>query len=171
MSVRPYVHLPAWVYSARTGRIFIKFDICTLFENLSSEFMLHQNLTPITGTLHEDPRTFLTPRSVLLIKRNDSGQSYRQKLHFILTFCWPCISVYLSQYLTNLVHKICFTISFYFMPLHVSSTCAHHQEVKIALHSLWCHHTYRCYDTRSCVMQFLTSWWWAHVLETCRSMK
>jgi len=29
------------------------------------------------------------------------------------------------------------------MPLHVSSTYAHHQEVKIALHSLWCHHTYR----------------------------
>jgi len=30
------------------------------------------------------------------------------------------------------------------MPLHVSSTCAHYQEVKIALHSLWYHHTYRC---------------------------
>ena len=29
------------------------------------------------------------------------------------------------------------------MPLHVSSTCAHHQEVKIALHSLWYHHTYK----------------------------
>ena len=27
------------------------------------------------------------------------------------------------------------------MPLHVLSTCAHHQEVKIALHSLWYHHT------------------------------
>ena len=27
------------------------------------------------------------------------------------------------------------------MPLHVSNTCAHHQEVKIALHSLWYHHT------------------------------
>jgi len=27
------------------------------------------------------------------------------------------------------------------MPLHVSSTCPHHQEVKIALHSLWYHHT------------------------------
>ena len=26
---------------------------------------------------------------------------------------------------------------FHFMPLHVSSTCAHHQKVKIALHSLW----------------------------------
>jgi len=38
----------------------------------------------------------------------------------------------------NLFHN-----KFYFMPLHVSSTCAHHQEVKIALHSLWYHHTYR----------------------------
>jgi len=27
------------------------------------------------------------------------------------------------------------------MPLHVSSTFAHHQEVRIALHSLWYHHT------------------------------
>jgi len=33
------------------------------------------------------------------------------------------------------------------MPLHVSSTSAHHQEVKIALHSLWYHHTYRCDDS------------------------
>jgi len=32
------------------------------------------------------------------------------------------------------------------MPLHVSSTCAHHQDVKIALHSLLYHHTYRCDD-------------------------
>jgi len=27
------------------------------------------------------------------------------------------------------------------MLLHISSTCAHHQGVKIALHSLWYHHT------------------------------
>jgi hypothetical protein len=27
------------------------------------------------------------------------------------------------------------------MPLHASSTCAHYQEVKIALNSLWYHHT------------------------------
>ena len=39
------------------------------------------------------------------------------------------------------------------MPLHVSSICVHHQ-VKIVLHSLWYHHTYRCDDTRGCVMQF-----------------
>ena len=29
------------------------------------------------------------------------------------------------------------------MSLHVSSICAHHQEVKIVLNSLWYHHTYR----------------------------
>jgi hypothetical protein len=54
------------------------------------------------------------------------------------------------------------------MPLHVSSTCVHHQEVTIALHNLWYHHTYRwpslaqahgtatyrCDDTKGCVMQF-----------------
>jgi len=34
----------------------------------------------------------------------------------------------------------------YFMSLHVSSTCAYHQEVEIALNSLWYHHTYRCDD-------------------------
>jgi len=55
------------------------------------------------------------------------------------------------------------------MPLHVSSTCAHHQEVEFALHSLWYHHTetsewskitkitthvFQYDDTRGCVMQF-----------------
>jgi len=64
------------------------------------------------------------------------------------------------------------------MPLHVWSTCAHHQEVKITLHCVWYHHTYRwpsgarvergpvfsqpvhetatyrCDDNRHCVMQF-----------------
>ena len=55
------------------------------------------------------------------------------------------------------------------MPLHVSSTRAHRQEVRIVLYSLWYHHTYRCDDTRGCIVQF-----WPddeHVLETCRGMK
>ena len=60
---------------------------------------------------------------------------------------------YLSQYLTNLMHKILFHNKFYSMLVHVSSTCAHHQEVTIALHIPWYHHTYRCNDTRGCVMQ------------------
>ena len=53
------------------------------------------------------------------------------------------ISIFNQLDAQNLFHN-----KFYFMPLHVSSTCAYHQEVKIALHSLWYHQTYRC------VMQF-----------------
>jgi len=47
------------------------------------------------------------------------------------------ISVFNQLGTQNLFHS-----KSYFMPLHVSSTCAHHQEVKITLHSLWYHHTY-----------------------------
>ena len=50
----------------------------------------------------------------------------------------------------NLFHN-----KFYFMPLHVSSTCAHHQ--------VW-------WYQRLC-NAILTSWWWAHMLETCRGTK
>ena len=40
------------------------------------------------------------------------------------------------------------------MPLHVSSTRAHRQEAKIVLYNLWYHYTYRCDDTRGCIVQF-----------------
>ena len=40
------------------------------------------------------------------------------------------------------------------MPLHVSSISAYRQEAKIVLYSLWYHHTYRCDDTRDCIIQF-----------------
>jgi len=43
------------------------------------------------------------------------------------------------------------------MPLHVSSTCAHHQEVKIVVYSIWYQHTYRCDDTRCCIIQYNTN--------------
>jgi len=59
------------------------------------------------------------------------------------------ISVFNQLDTQNLFHN-----KFYFMPLHVSRTCAHHQEVKPLLYSLRYHHTYRCDDTGGCVMQF-----------------
>ena len=62
------------------------------------------------------------------------------------------------------------------MPLNVSSTRAHRQEVKIVLYNLWYHHTYRwpsraqvergpvhgtatyrSDDTGDCIVQFLPS--------------
>jgi len=50
------------------------------------------------------------------------------------------ISIFISVF-NQLDAQNLFYNKFYFMPLYVSSTCAHHQEVKIALHSLWYHHT------------------------------
>ena len=35
--------------------------------------------------------------------------------------------------------------------------CAHHQEIKIVLYSLWYHHTCGCDDTRDCIIQFWPS--------------
>ena len=60
------------------------------------------------------------------------------------------------------------------MPLHVSSTRAHRQEVKIVLYSLWYYHTYRCIITPSCTKfdnEFLSCLYMfrAHVLIARRS--
>jgi len=64
----------------------------------------------------------------------------------------------LSQYLTNLMHKICFTISF------ISCLYMFRARVLIIRRSrVW-------WYQRMC-NAILTSWWWAHVLETCRGMK
>ena len=70
------------------------------------------------------------------------------------------------------------------MPLQVSSTRAHRQKAKIVLYSLWYHHTcrwpsgaqferglsqpvhctatYRCDNTRGCIVQF-----WPSEMSTC----
>ena len=70
-----------------------------------------------------------------------------ESLHFPETFsCYQYNSVgpfflFISVF-NQLDAQNLFYNKFYFMPLHVLSACAHHQEVKIALHSLWYHHTY-----------------------------
>jgi len=64
------------------------------------------------------------------------------------------LSIFISVF-DQLVAQNLFHNKFYFMPLHVSSTCAHHREVKIALHSLWCHHTYRWHEIKLIVKQIL----------------
>ena len=70
------VCLSAWNSSAPTWRIFTKFDIWVFFENLSRKFNFHENLTIITGTLHEDQYTLLIiSRSFLLKMRNASDKS------------------------------------------------------------------------------------------------
>ena len=63
------------------------------------------------------------------------------------------LSIFISVINQLDAQTFCFTISL-FLFFHVSSTCAHHREVNSALHSLWYHHSYRCDDTRGCVIQF-----------------
>ena len=91
-------------------------------------------------------------------QKNSTTFRYRMHKHKVKFYFDVLLAVHRSIFISvfnqldaqNLFHN-----KFYFMPLHVSSTCAHHQEVKIALHSLWYHHTYRFDDTRGCVVQFL----------------
>jgi len=45
------------------------------------------------------------------------------------------------------------------MTLHVSSICAHHQEVKIVSYSLWYHHTYMCDDKTKILCIKLVNYW------------
>ena len=89
-----------------------------------------------------------------------------------LDLCWTCISVYLSEYWTNFMHKICFTISFisclYMFWAHVliiRRSKLHYTASGIITPIGGClvhglredvHETatYRCDDTRGCVMQF-----------------
>ena len=66
------------------------------------------------------------------------------------------------------MHKILFYNKFIISLYIFRALCAHHQEVKIVLYSIWYHHTcrwlfsqpvhgtatYRCDDTRCCIIQF-----------------
>jgi len=82
MSVCP----SAWHNSAPTARIFMKFDIWEVFENLLRNFKFNSNPTRITATVREDQQTFLIiSRSVLLRMRNVSDKSWRgkQNTHFL----------------------------------------------------------------------------------------
>ena len=47
------VRLSAWNKAAPTGRIFMKFVIWVHLENLLRNNKFHENMTRITGTLHE----------------------------------------------------------------------------------------------------------------------
>ena len=90
---------------------------------------------------------------VLFVSPETSLYHHRQGCLFFDVLLTVRLSIFISIF-NQLDAQNLFYNKFCFMPLHVSSTRAHHQEVKIAVHSLWYHHTYRCDDTRGCVMQF-----------------
>ena len=71
--------------STPTGRIFMKFDICELFENLLWKFQIHSNLTRITCALCKDLCTFMMIyRRILLRIRGGADKSLaRSSIHFL----------------------------------------------------------------------------------------
>jgi hypothetical protein len=74
LSVRP----SAWNSTPAT-RSFTKFHIWVFFESLPRKFKFDQNLTRITGILHEDVFTFIIIfRRILLWMRNVSGKRCRE---------------------------------------------------------------------------------------------
>jgi len=70
----------------------------------------------------------------------ENKQTNKQTLFYVL------LTVHLSIFIlviNQLDAQNLFYNKFISMPVLVSSTCAHHQEAKIILYSIWNHHTYR----------------------------
>jgi len=91
------------------------------------------------STLHEDLCRFIDHISLISSYNEECFRKKSCRENQNTNFdVW--LTVYLTKFISvfnqfdaqNLIHN-----KFYFMPLHVSSICAHHQEIKIALHSLW----------------------------------
>ena len=76
LSVRPSVCIEQLGFH---WRIFMKFDIWIFSKNMSRKLKFHENLTRITGTLHEDRCLFMIiSRSFLLTMRNISDKICRE---------------------------------------------------------------------------------------------
>jgi len=122
--------------------------MCFLFNRTTLQVFV----TYLTGALYVHPLWFYKHQHVMLIKIQQDATVCRylftakfkyQYDNRILTFLLTVhLSIFISVF-NQLDTQNLFDNKFYFMPLHVSSTCAHHQEVKIALRSLWYHQTYR----------------------------
>ena len=74
LSVCLSIRSSTWNDSFLIGMLLKKYDISVYVENLSKIFKFHYNLTRLTGTLHEDPCTFIIPSWILLRMRNVSDK-------------------------------------------------------------------------------------------------
>jgi len=69
----------------------MKFYICVFFVNLLTKLKLHQNLTRLTATLHEDRYKFIIiSRSVLLRMKNVSDKICKENQNTYFVFIFSC---------------------------------------------------------------------------------
>jgi len=98
--------MSAWNNPAPSRRVFMKFGIWIFFGNLSRIFILHYNLTRMTGTLHEDQNIFLILSRLLLLRmRNVSDKSCRvnQNTHFIFNYFFSPKIVLLMRFFHSVI--------------------------------------------------------------------
>jgi len=82
-------------------------------------------------------RTTVTPNNTIY-------QNFYDNIHIKLQTSFSEIILCIFILVINQLDAQNFILQYvYFMSLHVSSTCAHHQEVKIVLYSLWYHQIFR----------------------------
>ena len=102
-------------------------------------------ITPISVTINQlDAQNFCFTISLFRAStcfEHNMPIIRRSKLHYTASGIITPIGVIINQLDAQ---NFCFTISFISCLYMFRALCAHHQEVEIALHSLWYHHTYRC---------------------------
>jgi len=86
-----YVWSSAWNSSAPTERIFTKFGIWGLIENLSRKFKFHGNPTRITRTLHKVQFTFLIISHSVLLRMVHVSDRFIEKIktHILCSVTFP----------------------------------------------------------------------------------
>ena len=140
--VIPFLHLPTSTYALMLLHSFIYPRVHTLSRYSIPSFTHGYIRSHVTPFLHLPTSTYaLTLFQFLHLPTSTYALMLLHSFIYPRVHTLSFISIFNQLNAQNLFHN-----KFYFMPLHVSSTCSHHQEVKIALHSLWYHHTYGNFD-------------------------
>jgi len=148
------------------------FSAVLLYPIINTEMRKWLVFTVYVGTYHSLNKyhyaymlVFVTSRSYFRCNRSLSSINENYNENYKRVFSMVPVVHYLSQYLTNLMHKICFTISFisclYMFRAHVriirrskSHYTASGIITRIGGRLVHETATYTCDDTRGCVMQF-----------------
>jgi len=110
-------------------------------------------VAPNTGTVTKPFKDWQSELQITIqFVQHSRLSGLQQDRQFLFCFLTVNLSIII---LTTLMHKFLFYNKFIICLYMFRALCAYHQEVKIVLYSLWYHHrtpTYRCDDTRCCII-------------------
>ena len=126
----------------------MRFGILLFYDKISNKFRLLSSVINQTDAQNLFHNKFISClymfRAHVLIVRGS-------KLHYTASGIIIPIGVMIPE--ADDALNVCFTISLFHASTCFEQMCSS-PGGQNALHSLWYHHTYRCDDTRGCVMQF-----------------